>query len=166
MRNFSRPTLFGVLLLLAPITSALSEPAAPPLWIDRPEALPWADALARAAARAGVPAGVLAELIGTESGFRNVKNATSSARGFGQQIDGNAVMRVCRLDRRDPEDSIMGAALELRARLDQTGSLAGALRGYGTTAALSPARLAAVLRRFSTVERRGAQAAAVGAPRS
>ena len=146
--TFSRPALLG-LLLCAPVAPAFSEIAEPPLWIDRPEAQPWLEAMMRAAVQTGIPVGVLAEVIGMESGFQNIKNPVSSAAGFGQQIDGNRVMHICRLNRAIPEQSIMGAALELRANLDRTGSIAGALRSYGTTTGMSPARLARVMRRIT-----------------
>jgi len=139
------PALAGLLAVTMPMAPAAETQP----WIDRPESLVWRDALVSASLRSGIPVGVLAELIGIESGFRNIKNPNSSAFGFGQQIAGNEIMRTCRLDRSNPADSIMGAALELRAKLDRTGTIQGALRAYGTTANMSKAREAGILRRFA-----------------
>ena len=165
MNTFYRPAFAGMLVAALRIGSTwaadvprTADPS--PFWIDRPESQLWRDALIRASLQSGIPAGVLAEVIGMESGFRNVKNPTSTAFGFGQQVSANMVMRVCRLDRTRPEDSIMGTALELRAKLDKTGSLAGALRAYGTTAAMPPEREASVLRRFAKLMVPAAKAAA------
>ncbi len=122
---------------------------AEPRWIDRPAAQPWLPALQAAADRANLPVALVAELIGQESGFRNVHNPHSSASGFGQQIARNAVMIRYGLHPMRPADSIMGAALELRERIDATGSLPKALRGYGTTAGMTPARRRALETRFA-----------------
>jgi hypothetical protein len=120
------------------IAATLNGPFAEVLWIDREAAQKWRSEIDRAAKVSGLSPGVIAELVGMESGFRNVANPTSSAFGFGQQIRANAIMRVCRLDRTVPGESILGAALELRWHLDRTGSMAKALDAYGTTARLSP----------------------------
>ena len=53
------------------------------LWIGRPAALVYQPALERAAARTGLPVALIAELIGAESGFQNVKNPKSTAAGLG-----------------------------------------------------------------------------------
>lgn len=139
------------MILLAPFSAKAD--SAVTLWIDRPEAQPWIESLTRSALQAGVPVAVLAEVIGLESGFRNIKNPLSSATGFGQQIDGNKIMRVCRLDRRLPNESILGAALELREKIDRTGSLEGAMHAYGTTAGEPRSRVAAILRRVFLAEK-------------
>ncbi len=78
----------SAIALLALLSCAASADTPTTLWIARPEAQPWLPAIARAAAKTDLPAPLIAELIGMESGFRNVKNPTSSARGFGQQING------------------------------------------------------------------------------
>lgn len=118
------------------------------LWINRPEARPWLPALTYAAERTSLPVALVAELIGTESGYRNVANPHSTARGFGQQIARNRIMLREHLNPMRPPESILGAAIELRERLDATGTLEAALRGYGTTAAMSPARRRATVARF------------------
>ncbi len=124
-------------------------PASELLWIGRPAAQAYLPALQRASDRTDLPVALIAELIGQESGFQNVKNPKSTASGFGQQIDGNGIMRANRLDKRVPAESIMGAAIELKARLATTGSLSLALKGYGTTAGLSAARRQAIDNRFA-----------------
>lgn len=119
------------------------------LWIDRPVAQPWLLALDYAAWRSGLPSAVIGELIGQESGYRNAANPHSSARGFGQQVTHNSTMSLYRLDRMKPPESILGAALELRERLDATGSMFSALRGYGTTAGMSAACRLTIETRFA-----------------
>jgi soluble lytic murein transglycosylase-like protein len=125
-----------------------TEPVA--LWINSPTAKPWLPALTDAAQRTGLPVALIAELIGQESGFRNIRSTLpgSSAKGFGQQIDGNTVMIRYRLNPMRPADSILGAAIELRERLDRTGSLPAALRGYGTTAGRTSVQRKTLLARF------------------
>ena len=140
-----RPVALALLASLAGVASADT-----PLWIARPEAQPWLPAIARAAAKTDLPPALIAELIGIESGFRNVKNPTSSARGFGQQINGNRTMWLYGLDRSLPEDSILGAAIQFREGLDRTHSIAGAALAYGTTAHMTPARRAVILARLNT----------------
>lgn len=123
--------------------------SADPLWIDRAAAQPWLAAISAASERSGLPAAVIGELIGLESGYRNAVNPRSGERGFGQQIPKNRFMLSCRLDPLVPEDSIMGAALELRSRLDASGGdMTVALRGYGTTADMSDAQRRKVEDRF------------------
>ena len=138
---------FFVALALALFTG----PARPSelLWIGRPVALLYLPALERAAERTDLPVALIAELIGQESGFRNVKNTHSTASGFGQQIDNNAIMRANHLDKRIPAESIMGAALELKARMNRTGNLNSALYGYGTTTGMSAARRKALEGQFA-----------------
>lgn len=134
-----RPVAITLLVGLA--LCARSDSAEPyVLWIDRAAARPWLPALTYAAERTNLPVALVAELIGNESGFKNVRNKHSSASGFGQQIDHNAIMLTNHLDKRVPSQSILGAALELRARLDRTHNLGDALRGYGTTTGMSAAR--------------------------
>jgi soluble lytic murein transglycosylase-like protein len=141
VRNISA---FAVLAMTAGLVRADA-----PLWINRPEAEPWLPALAAAADRTGLPAPLIAELIGIESGFQPAaKNPTSSAYGCGQQITGNQTMRDYGLDRRDCAQSILGAALQLRAALDRTGSLERAVASYGTTVGVKPARRRAILARL------------------
>jgi hypothetical protein len=114
-------------------------------WINRPEAAPYLDTINREAAKRGIPPALLAELIGQESGFRNVGNQMgpngtpiSSAGGLGQQIQGNPYLHGG--DRFDPRTSIAAAAEEFAARLRNSGGdLASAARGYGVTANLPPA---------------------------
>lgn len=139
-----RPLQLSLLAMLAGAVSADT-----PLWIDRPAAAPWLPAIEAASQRSNLPAPLLAELIGIESGFTNARNPRSSARGFGQQIDGNSVMARYRLDRARPEDSIMGAALQFRAEIDRTGSIAAAAERYGTTAHLAPARKRLIVARLT-----------------
>ena len=139
-----RPVALALLASLAGVASADT-----PLWIARPEAQPWLPAIARAAAKTDLPPALIAELIGIESGFRNVKNPRSTASGFGQQIDGNRIMWTYGLDKRVPAESILGAAIELKARMIATGSLNQALKGYGTTAAMSTTRRHAIEVRFA-----------------
>jgi len=128
--------------------------AAEPLWIDRPAAQPWLPALTSAAQQSDLPLALIAELIGIESGYRNIHNPHSSAAGFGQQIAHNRTMARHKLHPMRPADSIMGAALQFREELDRTHSLAGAARAYGTTAGLTPARQKAIIARLETASRR------------
>jgi hypothetical protein len=121
------------------------------LWIDRPAARPWLPAVNAAAQRAHLTPATVAELVGTESGFQTIRNPRSSAFGCGQQIDSNAIMRRYRLDRSQCDQSIMGAALQLRECLDDRGTMAAALSCYGTTAGLSPGRRKQILARFDRV---------------
>jgi soluble lytic murein transglycosylase-like protein len=132
---------------------AASQIAAAPLWIDRREAQPWLPALTAAADRTGMPVALVAEIIGWESGFKNIKNPHSSAAGFGQQITGNAVMARERLNRAKPADSILGAAIQFREALERTGSLQAAARSYGTIAGLPSKRQAAILAAFQRAAR-------------
>ncbi len=141
-----RPVACAMLVALAFLCRG---DAAEPLWIDRAAAQPWLSALQAAADRTHLPVALIAELIGQESGFHNIHNPYSTASGFGQQIARNQVMIRYNLHPVRPADSIMGAALELRERIDATGSLPSALRGYGTTAAMTPARRRAVEARFA-----------------
>lgn len=123
-------------------------------WIDAPAAQPWIPALTAASVRTGLPVALIAELIGTESGFRpTARCSTSSAAGLGQQIRNNRVMARHKLDRMVPAESIMGSALELRLGIDATGTISGALYAYGTTAALSPARRRAMNARMEQAAR-------------
>ena len=135
------------LLLSLGLCAQADTPSA--LWIARPEARPWLPALQAAAERTSLPVAVVAELIGQESGFRTVKNAHSSAYGFGQQIAGNGTMLKYNLHPMRPAESIMGAALELRERLDKTGSLPAALHSYGTTTGMSAARRRTIEAQFA-----------------
>lgn len=140
--------LLAALALCAQSDSA--EPYTP--WIDRAVAAPWLPALTYAAEHTGLPVAVVAELIGAESGFQNIPNISgkSSARGFGQQINNNKIMLANHLNPMKPPDSILGAALELRARLDANhGDLNRALRGYGTTTGMSLARRKTLEARFA-----------------
>jgi len=141
-----RPAACALLVALA---FACRGDTAEPLWIDRPAAQPWRPALEYAAERTGLPVAVVAELIGAESSFRNIHNPNTTASGFGQQIDRNQIMLRYNLHPMRPAESILGAALELRERLDATGSLSKALRGYGTTSGLTPARRRAMEARFA-----------------
>jgi soluble lytic murein transglycosylase-like protein len=141
-----RPVACALLATLALVCRA---DTAEPLWIDRAAAQPWRPALEYAAERTGLPVALVAELVGTESGFRNIANAHTTARGFGQQIDHNQVMIRHHLHPMRPPESILGAALELRERLDATGDLGLALRGYGTTAGMTTARRHVVEARFA-----------------
>lgn len=119
------------------------------LWIDRPAAQPWLPAIAAAAERTSLAPALIAELIGQESGFnQSVKNPRSSARGLGQQIDGNDTLRRYHLNRASGADSIMGAALELREKWDHTGSLDRALLAYGTTSGLTATQRRRILGRM------------------
>lgn len=151
----------AVALLVAVGVSARADTPAAVLWIDRPEAQPWLPALQYAADRTALPVALLAELIGSESGFRNIANPHSSARGFGQQVSYNRIMLREHLNPMRPPESILGAAIELRERLDASGSLNAALRGYGTTAALSPVRRRAAEARFAAAEARDRPSPAV-----
>jgi hypothetical protein len=113
-----------------------------------------------AAARYGLPAAGLAELIGLESGFQNIRNRggpggrpASSAGGLGQQIAANPYLHG--RSRFLPEVSIAAAAEEFATRLRAAGGdLATAADGYGTTHKLAPAvrraKLAALRRAFGT----------------
>ncbi len=121
------------------------------LWIDRPAARPWLPAVHVAAQRAHLTPATVAELVGIESGFQTIHNPRSSAYGCGQQIDSNAIMRRYRLDRSRCDQSIMGAALQLRECLDDRGTMAGALSCYGTTAGLTAARRKQILARFDLI---------------
>lgn len=138
-----RPLGFVLLAVLAGSVRADA-----PLWINSEVAKPWLPAITAAAERTSLAPTLIAELIGTESGFQNVKNGHSSAFGCGQQIVGNDVMRRYRLDRTKCDQSIMGAALELREKWDHTGSLDRALLAYGTTSGLTAARRRRILGRM------------------
>src|SRR4051812_37888381 len=102
-----RPVSVALLVLIAGAARGDA-----PMWIDQPAARPWIPALTAAAVHTDLPVALLAELIGQESGFRNIKNAQTSAYGYGQQIANNAVMRRYHLDRTKPAESILGAAIE------------------------------------------------------
>jgi hypothetical protein len=103
------------------------------------------------AARRGLSAALLAELIGQESGFRNVRNEmapgrkpASSAGGLGQQLAGNPFLHG--RSRFNPEASIAATAEELADRLRAAhGNLEVAVRGYGLTAGLPAKARAAKL---------------------
>jgi hypothetical protein len=124
------------------------------LWMDRPAARLWLPELEAASERTHLPVPLIAELIGSESGFQPAAaNPHSSAFGCGQQIAANGTMRRYRLDRRSCADSIMGAALQLRAELDRTGALDRALDAYGTTSGHSPAQRQRMLQRFAALLR-------------
>ena len=138
--------------------AAQSAGAAPPgggtVWADRPEAQPYMDIIRREAAKRNLPPALLAQLIGEESSFQNVRNGTgpggapaSSAGGLGQQLDNNPNLHGG--SKWDPATSIAAAAEELRKRLDAAnGNLAVAMRGYGVTANKDPAKNAAKLHRL------------------
>lgn len=112
-----------------------------PLWIQRPQAAPWLPSLQVAADRTGLPVALLAELVGQESGFNPAaKNPHSTARGCAQQIAGNDVARRYHLDRMRCDQSILAGAIELREKLDHTGSLELALLAYGTTSGFTPSQ--------------------------
>lgn len=146
----------AVALLAALALCAHGDSAEPYVfWVDRAVAQPWLPALTVAAKRTDLPVSLIAELVGAESGFRNIANAHSSAKGFGQQINGNSVMIRYNLHPLRPPESILGAALELRERLDASGGdLNRALRSYGTTAAMAPARRKQVEARFAEAANR------------
>jgi hypothetical protein len=160
MSKFSKNRLLiagffsGATTISATTLAADRPPQDTPLWIDRAEAEPYRESLARAAIVSGVPIAILAEVIGLESGFRNVKNPTSSAYGFGQQINGNAIMHGCQLNRSIPADSILGAALQLRIEREKRGSWEKALDAYGTTAAMTGSRRMTILRRIQAASAR------------
>lgn len=141
----------AAVLLAALALCAQSDSAEPyTLWVDRAVAAPWLPALTYAAERTNLPVALLGELIGAESGFQNVHNLHSSAAGFGQQIARNAIMLKYNLHPMRPPESILGAALELRERLDKNhGDLNRALRGYGTTTGMSLARRKTLEARFA-----------------
>lgn len=150
---FIRPVAVALLASLA--LCARSDSATPyVLWIDRAAARPWLPALTYAAERTGLPVALVGELIGAESGFRNIANPHSSAKGFGQQIARNRIMLQYRLNPMRPPESILGAAIELRERLDATGSLNAALRGYGTTTGMSAPRRKVLEARFAQAAQR------------
>lgn len=125
------------------------------LWIDRDAAQPWREEIARAARLTNISPALIAEVVGMESGFRNVHNPRSTAFGFGQQLANNQIMRACRLDRAIPAQSILGSALELRWDLDRFGgSLEKALDAYGTTARLDADLRRRVLARMRLASQR------------
>lgn len=148
-----RPCALVLLLVLFAGGVSADTPTAT-FWVDRPVARQYLPALQAAADRTGLPVSLLAELIGTESGFRpTARCSTSSAAGLGQQIRNNRVMARHKLDRMVPAESIMGSALELRLGMDATGTISGALYAYGTTAGLSPARRRAMNLRMEQAAR-------------
>jgi hypothetical protein len=133
----------------------------PDLWIDRREAQPYRGCIEREAARRDLPAAVVAELIGLESGFRNVRNqggpggrAASSAGGLGQQLAGNPYLHG--RSRFNAEVSIAATAEEFAARLSAAhGDLARAADGYGVTARMAPAQRKVKLKALQRAFARG-----------
>jgi hypothetical protein len=146
----------AVALLAALALCAHGDSAEPYVfWVDRAVARPWLPALEAAAKRTDLPVALVGELIGAESGFKNIHNPHSSAAGFGQQIARNAVMLKYNLHPMRPPESILGAALELRERLDANGGdLNRALKGYGTTSGMAAARRKQVEARFAEAANR------------
>jgi hypothetical protein len=145
-------TRISLALLVSVAATAHADTA---LWMDRPAARLWLPELEAAAERTHLPVPLIAELIGAESGFHSeaTNGQGSSAAGCGQQIAGNRIMRAYKLDRRSCGQSIMGAALELRANLDRTGSLGRALDAYGTTSGHTPTQRRLMLQRFEAAAR-------------